>query len=228
MNKKFTPLAAAMTAAIGLGASGAANSAAVTQLVIEDVGGPFCNNVTTCGAYTSTLDGSAGRFGFNNFMTSNFTSTSPMQFGGAANSTGSFTTGFLFSGAPFIPFTYGSGAAADITGGVLTFSSMDFGGNYAGVADFLLPPDDPVKVNWVVAGANPNEYLVNFGWQHYITTADDPTNSYVGFTANWVLEGTMTVESAAVPVPAAAYLFGSGLVGLAGVARRRRNKKEVK
>ena len=29
----------------------------------------------------------------------------------------------------------------------------------------------------------------------------------------------------AVPVPAAAWLFGSGVIGLAGVARRRRNKK---
>ncbi|HHJ16538.1 MAG TPA: VPLPA-CTERM sorting domain-containing protein, partial [Gammaproteobacteria bacterium] len=35
------------------------------------------------------------------------------------------------------------------------------------------------------------------------------------------LEGTV----GAVPVPAAAWLFGSGVVGLAGVARRRRNKK---
>jgi len=32
----------------------------------------------------------------------------------------------------------------------------------------------------------------------------------------------MTIVSAAVPVPAAAWLFGSGLLGLAGVARKRR------
>ena len=37
------------------------------------------------------------------------------------------------------------------------------------------------------------------------------------------LEGAVGVS--AVPLPAAAWLFGSGVVGLAGVARRRRNKK---
>lgn len=39
-----------------------------------------------------------------------------------------------------------------------------------------------------------------------------------------VLNGTVTVASA-VPVPAAFYLFGSGLLGLAGVARRRRRDR---
>ncbi len=39
------------------------------------------------------------------------------------------------------------------------------------------------------------------------------------------LAGKVGSDVAAVPVPAAAWLFGSGLAGLAGVARRRRNKK---
>lgn len=34
----------------------------------------------------------------------------------------------------------------------------------------------------------------------------------------------LTRQTSAIPVPAAAYLFGSGLLGLAGVARRRRSK----
>jgi len=39
------------------------------------------------------------------------------------------------------------------------------------------------------------------------------------------LEGHVTSGGSAVPVPAAAWLFGSGLVGLAGVSRRRKTEK---
>ena len=38
------------------------------------------------------------------------------------------------------------------------------------------------------------------------------------------VNGGPTTQPPAIPVPAAAWLFGSGLVGLVGVARRRRNK----
>lgn len=43
-----------------------------------------------------------------------------------------------------------------------------------------------------------------------------------GSTINVYLPNPMTVTLSAVPVPAAAWLFGSGLLGLAGTARRRR------
>jgi hypothetical protein len=42
---------------------------------------------------------------------------------------------------------------------------------------------------------------------------------FIGYNANFDMT-TLTV----VPIPAAAWLFGSGLLGLVGVARRRRNK----
>ena len=44
----------------------------------------------------------------------------------------------------------------------------------------------------------------------------------VGYTVH--LEGHVSSPAAVVPVPAAAWLFGSGLVGLAGIARRRKSK----
>ena len=45
----------------------------------------------------------------------------------------------------------------------------------------------------------------------------------VGYTVH--LEGTITNAPSTIPVPAAAWLFGSGLMGLAGVARRRKSIK---
>jgi hypothetical protein len=41
---------------------------------------------------------------------------------------------------------------------------------------------------------------------------------FAGFNFNFNLQGSMTV----VPIPAAAWLFGSGLLGLVGVARRKK------
>ena len=44
----------------------------------------------------------------------------------------------------------------------------------------------------------------------------------VGYTVH--LTGTVSEPTSAIPVPAAAWLFGSRLVGLAGIARRRKSK----
>ena len=205
MKKKVISMA--VGAALGL--SGAVQAAPVSGIKVQDVTG----------------DGVSGRFGFNALQTSQWTGdvgTGTIKGLGQANATGSFSTGFNFAGSPFVPYTFGSGMNADITAGVLTFPSMNFGGNYAGLANFNLPPDPgTMTVNFVNATADPNAFDVQFTWSHYITTADDPTGGYVGFTARWTVEGTATV----VPIPAAAWLFGSGLVGLAGVARRRRRSK---
>lgn len=46
--------------------------------------------------------------------------------------------------------------------------------------------------------------------------------AFVGFHAAFELNSAGLVTPSAVPVPAAVWLFGSGLVGLAGVARRRK------
>ena len=228
MNIKKNLVSVAVTTAL-VCVSGVASALPVASFAIGYVGSTL-NGVNGGGAgtYSATLDGNSGGFRFGNINASTYKATTgwtgdvgPLLALGQANATGSFTTGFLFSSAPFVPFTFGAGINADIDGSNnLTFSSLDFGGQFGGTTNFLLPPDaGTLNVNWVVDGANANEKLVSFQWSHLITTSEDATSQFTGFNARWIVEGTASV----VPVPAAVWLFGSGIIGLAGVARRRKS-----
>jgi hypothetical protein len=235
MSMKKNIISTAVTTALGIGLSGAASAAAVSQFVVEDVGSTLNGvNGGGVGTYSTALDGNSGGFRFGNINPTLYKSavgwTGDVGAGavlaeGNANATGSFTTGFIFSSTPFVPFTFGSGVNADIDGANnLTFSSLDWGGNFQAGAgtNFLLPPDaGTLQVNWTEDGASASEKLVSFQWSHLITTAEDSTGNFTGFNARWIVEGTATV----VPVPAAVWLFGSGILGLVAVARRRKGSK---
>ena len=54
----------------------------------------------------------------------------------------------------------------------------------------------------------------------------NPNGPFAGYSANFNLNG-ITPAVSAVPVPAAAWLLGSGLLGLAGVARRKKVSEAV-
>ena len=60
-----------------------------------------------------------------------------------------------------------------------------------------------------------------------LTALGAPTNTafeFFGFSlqsVNGIVTSTDILNTAVVPVPAAVWLFGSGLIGLVGVARRR-------
>ncbi|TKB89821.1 MAG: hypothetical protein E8D40_14130 [Nitrospira sp.] len=64
-----------------------------------------------------------------------------------------------------------------------------------------------VSDNWVLA---PGLYTLNFGGNPAVSLGQTGTHAF-----------TATLTTAPVPVPAAVYLFGSGLIGLVGLARRK-------
>ncbi len=64
----------------------------------------------------------------------------------------------------------------------------------------------------------------------YGFTGDGDTNavqSYTLGTASLAANGTLTIKGSPVPLPAAVWLFGSGLMGLVGISRRRKTAAAV-
>lgn len=59
--------------------------------------------------------------------------------------------------------------------------------------------------------------------QYSATVPLNDASGFGGVMYNFYLTGTVGAAVSAVPVPAAVWLFGSGLIGLAGVARRRKS-----
>ena len=145
-----------------------------------------------------------------------------------------FTTGFMFGGtAQFAPNIFGN-IKADITGTTLNFSALDFGGLFAANTQFNFPPDILSNcTTGVFTGTDCGTF--GFGYHtdvtplgvgdfgvvvRFVGTINDPGGAFHNFQSNWRLEGVMST----VPVPAAAWLFGSGLAGLVAVARRKRRR----
>ncbi len=255
---KFTMTKIAAGLALAFVASGA-HALSVTGMTLADTIDSNTNSAINVpvvnGAFTATggpgagpdglgTDGASGAFRFGPINLDTYAGANAFygDVGGgvinlAGSAPGSFTTGFLFTGAAFQPFNPGpivmsTSAAADaaavgtvLAGSNLTVSSLPFAGFFtANNYTFALSPDAGTLVvnNLIKTGANSYAYRLSFS--HDITSTEDPSGQYSPFTARWVLEGTISTAAAA-PVPEAStygmMLAGLGLVG-AAVSRRRR------
>jgi len=102
------------------------------------------------------------------------------------------------------------------------------GGNLVGftaTAGFLADSDAPVQPN----GVNPGEYLgITFdllqgvSYMDTINALQSGTDLRIGIHVQGFADGGSESFVNYVPVPAAVWLFGSGLIGLVGLARRKK------
>ena len=156
----------------------------------------------------------------------------PITFDSGANGTNVFASGFILNGgATVLPKTTGS-MSADIIGEILTFGALPFA---------ILQPGPSVSID---VSLTPGSFPVfgsstNTNADFSFLTVEDLTslgNGQYGVVVRWLhqgpsclgcfdsleayirLEGVMTV----VPIPPALWIFGSGLLGLVGMARRKK------
>ncbi len=245
MKFKKLLISSAIAAVIGVAASNA-SADSVASMSIEEIG------TASSGLGTSAAGTGGGVFyfsteaqipdGSNSSSPTTFNFTSPPGIINGTNQT-AVSTSFLYGGTTalytFQPNSCGAskpctptsptGLAATYNAGTLTINLNDFGGFYKLFnAQFPLFPDSvqqALKVSASALGAGSlgaDQFYYTLDWSHTITSAEN--SLFGGSVADWHLEGVGTLAPAAVPVPAAVWLFGSGLLGLVGVARRKKAK----
>ena len=246
MNFTKKAVACAVTAAIGgAGAAQAANISTMTIAGVTNDGlaGGFAFAAPGSTAYTNFFD-STSTVSFTPTFGSPIPITPSSTVGitaGAGEGTAVFTAGFLFSGAPFLPVSLnatGTGLNTTTPDGIAgtvpdagaptsaSFSQFSWGGQFGTNLFPLSPTGGVFTLNTATQGAagcavGSNTGCYELAWDAFI----QPQGGFSGDTI-WHLEGVATLDAPVnlVPIPAAAWLFGSGLIGLVGVARRRRGK----
>ena len=246
MNFTKKAVACAVTAAVG--GIGGAQAANISTMTIEDVtgdglAGGFAFAAPGSTAYTNFFD-STSTVSFTPTFGSPIPITPSSTVGitaGPGEGTAVFTAGFLFSGAPFLPVSLnatGTGLNTTTPDGIAgtvadagaptsaVFSQFSWGGQFGTNLFPLSPTGGVFNTNTATQGGagcaiGSANVCYELAWDSFIS----PQGGFSGDTI-WHLEGVATLDAPVnlVPIPAAAWLFGSGLIGLVGVARRRRGK----
>jgi len=215
LNMKKTAIAAAL-----LMVSGAASAAPITQLTIT--GGDFA---------MAGAGGTINPAAFADMTVGGYDGSAPLATGTEADyapvSIATFAFGFFGPVSIYTAETDGlnSGFAAptgDITGNNLTLDLSSWTAYWNGTS-FNQGSSSDLVPNTVCVGPACSTAIA--------TTYDSVTGDFTatwdavvvggafnGQLASWSITGT----ASAVPVPAAVWLFGTGLLGLAGIARRRK------
>jgi hypothetical protein len=220
---KKTAVNASLTTALIMGAIGTANAAAISSMTITS-GTFFMDEVMTVRAPLTFIGPNTNLVGG--------------YINGGANSTPAPNPNaiarLLFLGNPFNFYTAdvsniggvpgGPVPTGDISSGVMTMNLSSWIANWNGEdsnqgsasasTDFVatvgttIPPDLAGSASCVGTSCT----FENLEWSSTILTGP-----FEERTVTFTLSGTATI----VPVPAAVWMFGSGLLGLAGIARRR-------
>lgn len=149
----------------------------------------------------------------------------PGGFGFVANTSGAWGGGFVQGDPlPLLLSDYGLSGGSSTT---FMWDQKDFNGDGAGVtgikieswtATAVIPPDTgDIDFNFL----NTNWNTVTQGYT-FLPTATHFKVVLVGTNAGQVGFDNLKIDANVIPVPAAAWLFGSALLGLAGVARRKK------
>lgn len=154
--------------------------------------------------------------------------------GAADPSSGSFTFELRSTNGAGAPDYTGLALATatanyDLTSSTETYTTLDFssagiavsaGDSFAivGLTGSGVGLSGPHAANWLGSDTDPYS-----GGAYYASFFADPGTMLIDGTAGYDLNFRTYVDTSVVPVPATVWLFGSGLIGMIGVAKRKRS-----
>ena len=232
MNK--TSLSLAIAGLLGAGAAQAGFLANDTAYTVSVTGGCFAfgdctggTNVGT-GTFTITTDGTGSAFSVGSYSGIDFTATpgglfqtaGPVAGSGTVSGTGQLDLDFTGRTGTAQYFPQYAGAAWNIDN-CTKAGCTGATGVYEGFTSGADSNVDPTTGATSITLTGTNLVATANGFTGTLVSVGNVGAAWGSFDGTPYTE-VYNVTVSAVPVPAAVWLFGSGLVGLAGIARRRR------